>query len=177
MEAKRIRELLKRVSEDDEKALEELFEGTKNQLYLVARDYLNEKSYAEDVLSIGFYKIYKKSKLYNEKYNGYNWMHEIIKNTAIDYNRKNKKEKTIEEYDDTTYMKEESGGKNIEERIRKEAIDKALKVLDEREYKVIYLRIWEKKTLSTIGTIIKYSTTEVYRTYQEAIRKLREVLE
>ncbi|MDE7213250.1 MAG: sigma-70 family RNA polymerase sigma factor [Anaeroplasmataceae bacterium] len=177
MEAKRIRELLIRVAEDDEKALEELFEGTKNQLYLVARDYLKEKSYAEDVLSIGFYKIYKKSKLYNEKYNGYNWMHEIIKNTAIDFNRKNRREKNVEEYDDTTYIKEEKERNKIEERIRKEEIEKALKVLDEEEYKVIYLRIWEKRTLSTIATTIKSSTTGVYRTYQEAIRKLREVLE
>ena len=176
MEAKIIRELLKRVAKDDEKALEELFHGTKNQLYLVAREYLNEKSYAEDVLSVGFLKIYKKSRLYNEKYNGYNWMHEIIKNTAIDFNRRHKKEKDIEEYDDTTYMKDD-GPKHIEERIEKERIENALKVLDEREYKIIYMRIWERRTLSSIATIIKYNTTGVYKVYQEALRKLREVLE
>ncbi len=175
MEAQRIRELIKRVAKDDEKALEELFEGTKNQLYLVALKTLEEKSYADDVLSIGFYKIYKKSRLYNERYNGYNWMHEIIKNTAIDINRKNKEEKNIGEYDDSSYI---TGKKNnIEERIRKEELEKALNQLEEKEYRVVYLRIWEGKTLSAIGTIIKYSTTEVYRIYQEAIRKLREILE
>lgn len=173
MEVERIRELIKRVAKNEEKALEELFKLTKNALYKVAKEYLEEKSYAEDVLSEGYLKIYKKSKLYNEKYNGYNWMYEIIKNTAIDYNRKQKKEKKIEEYNDSIYK----ANGNMDSRYRKEEIRQAMKVLDEREYRIIYLRIWENRTLKTIAEVMKYNLTGVYRVYQEALDKLRKVLE
>ncbi|MDE6407302.1 MAG: sigma-70 family RNA polymerase sigma factor [Anaeroplasmataceae bacterium] len=173
MDVERIKELIKRIGKNDEKALEELFQQTKKQLYLVAKEYLNEKSYAEDVLSEGYLKIYKKSKLYNERYNGYNWMYEIVKNIAIDYNRKYKKESKIEEYDDTAYIAKEEIGN----RISKEEIRQAMKVLDEREYKIIYLRIWEKRTLQMIAEVTKYNITGVYRTYKAALEKLRKVLE
>ncbi|MDE7384946.1 MAG: sigma-70 family RNA polymerase sigma factor [Anaeroplasmataceae bacterium] len=173
MDVERIKELIKRIGKNDEKALEELFNGTKNQLYKVAKEYLNEKSYADDVLSEGYLKIYKKSKLYNEKYNGYNWMYEIVKNTAIDYNRKHKKESKIEEYDDREYIQTE----NIGNKIKKEEIRQAMKVLDDREYKIIYLRIWEKRTLQMIAEVLEYNITGVYRTYNVALDKLRKVLE
>ena len=84
----KIKELIKRISKNDERALEELFENTKKKLKYVAKQYLIEKSYADDVLSESYLKIYKRSKTFNEKYNGYSWMYEIVKNTALDYNRK-----------------------------------------------------------------------------------------
>ena len=173
MEANRIRELLKRISKNDEKALEELFHGTKNQLYLVAKEYCTERSYIEDVLSIGYLKIYQKSKTYNEAYNGYNWMHEIIKNTAIDYSRSHKRIRNIEEYNDAKYIQPNPNSEHIKERIIKEELTKALK----KEYQVVYLRIWEKKTLAAIAELNKTNITFVYRLYQEALNKLRKELE
>lgn len=168
MDVDEIKELIKRIAKQDEKALEELFERTKNQLYKVAKEYLNDKMYIDDVISEGYLKIYKKSKMYNEKYNGYNWMYEIVKNIAIDYNRKHKKEIKIEEI----YV----GKKGLEKGTR-EKIRQAMKILDEREYEIIYLRIWENRTLQTIAEGMEYNITGVYRIYKGALEKLRKVLE
>ena len=169
----KIKELIKRISKNDERALEELFENTKKKLKYVAKQYLIEKSYADDVLSESYLKIYKRSKTFNEKYNGYSWMYEIVKNTALDYNRKLARELKTVEYDDSIYNPNEE----FLTKIKREDIQQALKELDEREYEVIYLRIWENRTLKMIAKKLDYNITGVYRVYSTAIEKLRKVLE
>lgn len=173
MAGEEINELIKRISKQDEKALEILFNKTKRLLYKVAIEYLDNKSYVEDVLSEGYLKIYKKSKLFKEDYNGYNWMYEIIKNTSIDYNRRHKKENRMEEYDERLF----NLVRCTKGEITKQDIRQAMKVLDEREYKIVYLRIWENKTLQVIAEGLKFSVSKVYRIYRDALEKLKKVLE
>ncbi|MDE6656904.1 MAG: RNA polymerase sigma factor [Anaeroplasmataceae bacterium] len=169
----KIKDLIRRISKDDEKALEELFQITKQKLYYVAKKFLIEKSYIEDVLSESYLKIYKRSRGYNERYDGYTWMYTIVKNTAIDYNRKIGRQGTIVEYDDSIYNPNEE----FISKIKREDIQQALKELDEQESEIIYLRIWENRTLKVIAKKLDYNITGVYRKYNEALEKLRKVLE
>ncbi len=168
----KINELIQSVSENNEVALEELFQITKESLLYIAKDYIADASYAEDVLSEAYLKIYRKAHTFNQKYNGFNWLYEIVKNTALDFNRKFFKEQTVS-FDETIYIFEE----DMRQKLRRKRLRYALKLLDEIEYKVIYLRIWENRTIDSIASIMKLSTAKVYRTYTIAIEKLRKALE
>lgn len=53
--------------------------------------YCHSREEAEDVLLIGFYRIYKNIEKYNGKGSFENWMKRIVVNAAIDNYRKNKK--------------------------------------------------------------------------------------
>lgn len=171
-EVEEINVLLERIAnEDDESALEELFYKTKDKLSHIAKEYLIEKSYCEDILSESYVKIYKKAHMYKKSKNGYNWMHEIVKNTARDFNRRYLKQQQAENEE----MQKLST--RTENRIKNKSIEQALKVLDDREYQVVYLRIWENKTLEGIAEELKYNTTGVYRIYNQALEKLRKELE
>lgn len=168
----KITELIKRIAGDEEQALEELFELSKKKMLLVAKEYLIEKYNAEDVLSEAYLKIYRKAHLFKDQYSGYNWMYEIVKNTAIDFNRKFTKEKMMR-YDESNLQIRA----DFAAPISKENIQTALKVLNEKEYQVIYLRIWENYTLQKIAEMLEYNTTRVFRTYNRALDKIRKVLE
>ncbi|MDE7263789.1 MAG: sigma-70 family RNA polymerase sigma factor [Anaeroplasmataceae bacterium] len=174
MENDKIGELIEKIAGNDENALDELYTLTKQHYYYVAREYLIEKFYAEDVLSVAYLKLYKKSHLYNRKLNGFNWMFEIVKNTAIDFNRNNTKDgvhKILDDEDLNRIPSEEFNG--IE--IRK--VQLALRVLSDKEYTIIYLRIWENKTIKFIAEMLGFNVARVYKTYNDALAKLRKELE
>lgn len=168
----RINELIKSISEDNEAALEELFKITKETLFYVAKDYVYDASCVEDVLSEAYLKIYKKAHTFNRKYNGFNWLYEIVKNTALDFNKKHFKDETVA-FDETYYICED----DYRDLLMHKQIKYAMRTLDKSEYQILYLRIWENKTLEYIAKKLKYSTTGVYRKYNEAIEKLRHALE
>ena len=52
----------------------------------------------------------------------------------------------------------------------------ALKELNEEEYQVAYLKIWENCTLEAIAKEIGGSVSKVFRIYQSALTKLRTIL-
>ncbi|MDE6584035.1 MAG: hypothetical protein K2K15_01410, partial [Anaeroplasmataceae bacterium] len=59
---------------------------------------------------------------------------------------------------------------------RNEVLYFALKELNEEEYQVAYLKIWENCTLETIAKEIGRSVSQVFRIYQSALTKLRDIL-
>lgn len=174
LEKDKIGELIEKIAQNDENALVELYTLTKQNFYYVAKDYLIDAEDIEDVLSVSYLKLYKKSHLYNKMQSGFNWIFEIVKNTAIDFNRKNSRNNMFKRIDDEELNRipsEEFRG--IE--IRK--VKLALRVLDDKEYKIVYLRIWENKTINFIAEMLGFNASRVYKTYNDALAKLRRELE
>lgn len=169
IDPKEIKALLIRISKEDEKALEELYKLTYGLLIKVALTTLKDKTYAADVVSEAYAKIYQRIKQYDKNRSGLEWIYQIVKNQAIDYNRWFIKE--TEEYDDLVYVK--GSYITIEE---KQKLQLALKRLSEEEYRIIYLRMWERWTLKDIAKEYKYSISTAYRIYEGALEKLREYL-
>lgn len=77
--------------QNEYKAQKVLFKKYRNILLGVCLRYCHNKEEAEDVLLIGFYRIYKSIDKYKENGNFLNWMKRIVANAAIDSYRKNKK--------------------------------------------------------------------------------------
>ncbi len=167
----RINALIKEIGNNNEAALEELFTLTKINMLYIAKEFLVEGSYAEDVLSEAYLKIYKRSHTFQEKYNGFNWIYEIVKNTAIDFNRKYFRTKELS-FEEAAYVnKEKKDNINLHHKLQV-----AIKVLDAEEYNIIYLRLWKNETLELIAEKMKYSLSMVYRKYNKALEKLRKEL-
>ncbi len=161
--------LIKRLVKHDEKALDTLFEATKYELRSFALKILIKKSYVDDVISESYLKIYTKSHTFRDEFNGRNWIYEIVKNTAMDYNRRYAKE-SFYDVEELPFELIESSGPRAEE------IKLALKSLDDIEYRIIRLKIWENYSFEFASSILDLNISTLYRIYNRAIDKLRDFL-
>lgn len=170
-ETKVINKLIVDISHNDEKALEELFYLTKEKLYYIACKYLVDTSKADDVLSRAYEKIYLNSNKFNKKYNGFNWMYEIVKNLALDSNKEDLRNNHVEFNED--YHVSDKTANNLSRTIK---INMALNSLEPLEKEIVILRIWENNKLKDIAKELDMPISSVHRTYKNALAKLKEML-
>jgi len=78
---------------------DKLFRANKTTLYNVAFSVTKNRESAEDVLLDSFIKAWKKFDQYDATKKFGNWMTTIVKNTAIDHNRKNQKKSNTMSFD------------------------------------------------------------------------------
>ena len=168
----KLAELIVRIANNDEVALEELFKETSRSLYSIAGKYLIDKHNLDDVISDAYLKIYRNASRYNPKFNAFNWMYEIVKNTALDYNRRNAKEIPISSLGEYESCYEED--LIIIQRTQSRY---ALNSLTHIEYQVVYLKIWENRTLKEIADLLNENISRVYKIYVGALKKLRKNIE
>lgn len=95
--AKDVNKLLKAIKKGATSKFDKLFDLTANHLLGVARFYLENKSYCEDVVADAFEKIFIYIHAYDEKQDGYNWMCKITENIARDYNEAYSQEISLSE--------------------------------------------------------------------------------
>ena len=84
----KINKLIVRIAKGDTYALDELFVITGRMLLFMARKYLYNKSYAEDLVSETYLKVVKSADSFDKKQNGLNWLYKIVKNGALNHNLK-----------------------------------------------------------------------------------------
>ena len=172
IEKEYINSLLIRIAKEDEKALKELYEIMYPLLRSTVQKILINKENIEDVLAETYLKVYQRIGQYKMGQDGINWIFEIAKNQAIDYNRWKDRE-DIRPIEEISFISSQTKGRYIE----KSKIKLALKTLNEEEYEVIQLKIWERWTLNEIAEKNNYSLARVFRIYNSALEKMREVLE
>lgn len=171
-DVKEINKLILRISKNDEVALETLFNITKEKMYYIAYEVLTNASYVDDVLSESYLKIYKSAKSFNPKLNGYNWIYEIVKNTALDINRKSKNEKFIKM--DESFLSDYTSDHY---KMNNQILINALKCLTPEEQEIIYLKIWERYTLKDIAKKLDKNLTYVHRKYIQSLEKLKSIMD
>lgn len=96
---KDVNKLLKAIKNGDISKFGQLFECTANHLVGVARYYLIDKSYHDDVVAEAYERMLKYINSYDESQDGYNWMCKITENVAHDYNGLYAKELALSEID------------------------------------------------------------------------------
>ena len=77
--------------EKDTLAQKQLFEFYSRRMMGVCLRYSKDSDEAQDVLQMGFIKVFEKLDMYNHKGSLEGWIRKIIVNTALDNIRKNKK--------------------------------------------------------------------------------------
>lgn len=84
-------QLVKKCLEKDALAQKQLFEYYSKRMMGVCLRYAKDAEEAQDVLQMGFIKVFEKLDMYNAKGSLEGWIRKIIVNTALDIIRKNKK--------------------------------------------------------------------------------------
>lgn len=84
-------QLVKKCLEKDTLAQKQLFEFYSQKMMGVCLRYSKDTEEAQDVLQMGFIKIFEKLEMYNQTGSLEGWIRKIIVNTALDNIRKNKK--------------------------------------------------------------------------------------
>ena len=84
-------QLVNKCLEKDTLAQKQLFEFYSKRMMGVCLRYSKDSEEAQDVLQMGFIKVFEKLDMYNHKGSLEGWIRKIIVNTALDNIRKNKK--------------------------------------------------------------------------------------
>jgi len=84
-------QLVSKCLEKDTLAQKQLFEYYSRRMMGVCLRYSKDADEAQDVLQMGFIKVFEKLDMYNRKGSLEGWIRKIIVNTALDNIRKNKK--------------------------------------------------------------------------------------
>lgn len=99
-------QLVKKCLENDTLAHKQLFDFYSKRMMGVCLRYSKDIEEAQEVLQIGFIKVFEKISLYNGKGSLEGWIRKVIVNTALDYIRKNKKFLENVEMDKVDYQLE-----------------------------------------------------------------------
>ena len=97
-------QLVKKCLEKDTLAQKQLFEFYSRRMMGVCLRYSKDSEEAQDVLQMGFVKVFEKLHMYNFKGSLESWIRKIIVNTALDNIRKNKKFMNDVEMDKVDYQ-------------------------------------------------------------------------
>lgn len=97
-------QLVKKCLEKDALAQKQLFEFYSRRMMGVCLRYSKDSEEAQDVLQMGFIKVFEKLHMYNFKGSLEGWIRKIIVNTALDIIRKNKKFMNDVEMDKVDYQ-------------------------------------------------------------------------
>lgn len=84
-------QLVKKCLEKDPLAQKQLFDSFSRKMMGVCLRYTKDVEEAQDVLQIGFVKVFEKLHLFNNEGSLEGWIRKVLVNTALDQIRKNKK--------------------------------------------------------------------------------------
>lgn len=167
---KTVNNLIVKIAQGDNRALDKLFELTKKPLFYVAKSYLFDKDKAEDVLSETYLKVVKGAKYFDKSKNGYNWIYEITKNTALNENRKEKGiEFNISENNAPAY-------ECFDGLFNRMAVESAMAELQTEDRRIIYEYFFEKKTVQEIADRLQKSKSSTHERITKILQKLKNLL-
>lgn len=169
--AKDVNKLLNAIKKGATSKFDKLFDLTANHLLGVAKYYLENKSYCEDVVADVFEKIFIYIHAYNENQDGYNWMCKITENVAHDYNRKIPQELSFFEISSERDIRQEF-------RIDELYLDVSLAVdkLDSESREMIYKRFYFDQSYEAIGRDFNLTKSAVKKRIDKILIKLKKIL-
>lgn len=168
---KKINHYITKIAHGNIFALEKLFEITKKPFLIVAQSYLTDKSKAEDVLSEAYLKVVKSAASFDKKQNGYNWLYEIVKNTALNQNKKD----SYRRYEvlNDNYISDYDCIDNLLDKI---LVNNAIQTLTLIEKRIIYLYFFERKTIREIALLLNKSPTSTFELLHKTLDKIKKNL-
>lgn len=172
----RCNHLIKKIQKGDEKALDALFQEFGSLFLNMAKKYLIDKRYAEDLVSEVFIDLVRTSaKSFNENKNGLNWIFTIIRHKAYHHNESVNHELSIDETNTALFL--EYYLPNIseqEERITDIIMLKqGMETLTKEENIILYYKYWECLTVREIAKRLDKPRSTVQYIIGEALKKLK----
>lgn len=86
--AKEVNKYLSAIKHGDQSCFKPLYDSIATRVMGIARYYLVDKSYCEDVMNEAFQNVFLYINSYDESKDGYNWICRITENVAYKYNNR-----------------------------------------------------------------------------------------
>ena len=170
--AKEVNEYLSAIKHGDKAKFKQLYELVSPRIMGVARYYLVDKSYCEDVISEVFQKVYLYINSYDESKDGYNWICRITENIAYNFNYKMSQNAEITEEVPLTQETE-----LLEEAENRADLFRAIDKLDPESKELIYLYFFLGNSYSEIGKKFHISKVAVKKKIDKILSKLKIIIE
>lgn len=170
--AKEVNEYLSAIKHGDKAKFKQLFELVSPRILGVARYYLVDKSYCEDVVSEVFQKVFLYINSYDESKDGYNWICRITENIAYNFNYKTSQSPGITETDSLiqeTELMDDAG--------RRADLFRAIDSLDIQSRELIYSYYFLGNSYSEIGKKLHVSKVAVKKKIDKILSKLKIYIE
>ncbi|NCU33178.1 MAG: sigma-70 family RNA polymerase sigma factor [Candidatus Moranbacteria bacterium] len=169
-----INKQIARIAKGDQTALGKLYELCGGYLLFMAKKYLYDKSYAEDIVSEVFLKVVKNAQDFDTAQNGLNWLFKITRNTALNFNQKENRYPTedIEVHRDLadvlSFSPEESADfSRLRDRIA---------ALPKEERELLYYRYWEGYTVRELAQKTGKATMTLHDKLKRILKSLKKDL-
>ncbi len=153
-------------------ALEQLYNEYGGVLLLMARRYLADKSYAEDLVGDLFVKIVSTASQYKAGYNSLNWMYKSIKNMAFNHNKRGGIV-AFENIDDHTELAIVFAEENL---VDGALLSHALSQLDPPSQQLLHLRYWQGLTVREIASAVGVSKSTAHRMLDGVLSQLDKII-
>ena len=169
---KRVNELLHRMKKGDQDAVDSLVREFGAFFLNMAKKYLFDPDYADDLLSETLLELYRGSiRSFDPKFNGLNWIYTIIRRKAYKYNGK------YERYIPLDSLENSVGCETSLSAFTSDiALKEALLRLSEYENEILYHKYWEGLTVREIAARLHKPRSTIQYDIKAALKKLEKLL-
>ncbi len=167
---KKVNKLIKQIARGKLNALDNLYLLTAKMLLFMAKKYLFDECCAEDLVSDTYLKVVKGATKFDETQNGLNWIYKILRNGAMDYNRRGAR---AADYLENRFPPE---FENADDFLTAILIKDGLAQLSDTEKQIIYLRYFEGLRLKEIALRIEKPVSTTSDMIERTLKKLRKLL-
>lgn len=148
--------------------LDGIYETCGGQMFAVAQGIVRDRALAEDVVHDSLIKIARYAHRYKRGTSALAWIMTIVRNTALDTARKQRREVSADELYSLTSFDYSS-----ENRDSALVLESAIARLAENERKVIYCRYYLDMTVRETAAQLKMSKSAVQRAQENAENKIK----
>ncbi|MBE5730574.1 MAG: sigma-70 family RNA polymerase sigma factor [Clostridiales bacterium] len=169
--AKEVNNCLERLKRGDDSQYQALFGITWNHLCVVAKYYLKNKSYCDDVVMEVYERVMKYISSYKEGMDGYNWLCKITQMVAYAFNDKNKI------FDNSITVEDTDRTENFTDIVDiKTDVDNILKKLDPESRKIIIGYFYLNFTYEEIGKKLGKTRSAIYKQLKKTLKEIEKLL-
>ncbi len=158
---------IKALREGNLSAFDLIYKNFYGYIYGIAKFYTHDKSYVEDVVMRTFEVVYERRNDFDETKNGYAWMVQIAKYSAMQYNDSEYKyilSAMDEQSCVSNYQVDFEGDYNVQ---------CAMEKLCDLDRKIVYFRFFEDKTIEFIAQKLGMSVAAIYKRLQKSKKYLK----
>lgn len=166
--------LMKRVSNNDARAFEQLYDQTSGAVFGLAMSIVANKTDAEDVVQNTFISIYEKIQSYEPQGKAMAWIFTIARNHAYMILR-NKQKHAHVDLDEVYDIKTDDTV--IEDAVKKDITTLLLEELHEDERQIVVMHAMSNVKHKDIAEIMGIPISTVLSKYRRSLQKLRTIME
>mgnify|MGYP006293492509 CR=1 FL=1 len=169
--------LVRQLQAGETAAFEAIFERYRRPLLAYVIKRTGDRALAEDVVQESFVRLARHAARLNPRRSLSGWLFRVARNLAVDHARRRQREVLVDTAPAPKPTREAGPDAELRRRERRDAIERAMDALSERERDVLRLRFYGDLTFRDIAAATRRPLGTVLWQCRRALRKLREEME